>query len=689
MTVRRLVLWVSVLFAIALAYIPMPVSGQGTVYVAIRDVDLAQFPQVTLYVRFADENGRPLRGVQAADVTIQEDGKPISNAQFTEVRRSEPLYIALAIDTSGSMSGRGIEAARVAAKRFVESLQPHDQVAIFSFDKQVVLRCDYTADRATLRSCIENLTALPRGTGYTRLYRAGFEAIQKAAEKPIGQRLALIVSDGRNEEERPALTIDDVIQQSAKKAVPVFTIAIDRGQSREWLAEMERLALISGGIPYRLAAGQVEQLLPEQFVAVSELLGWQYQIRYASTVPGDEGSHALIVTLRHGGSTASSEYTFFAPRVPPDICLSGLTAGTQARGKVSLTASECRGIPLTRVDFLLDGNPLGVLEAAPFTFLWDSAKVPPGSYSLTIRAVDQVGNSGEETFPVEVVPPIVIQIISPADGAVVGQRLPVEISVDSVAPVAQVEYFLDGLPLVRTGHVSPTAWLDLRHFSGGRHVLRVAVTDKEGNEGTVQLSVVVRTGRVYGYLLVALVAVLVMGIVVLVVAKRRPGRDKPTVHSSDGRPDDKTIYGETDTKGADTVVTPTVPSDSDTVIVKVQPSASPWLEVQEGPEAGRKFPLRSERTLIGRRSDCDIVLTDPTVSGQHAHVVREGDTFLIEDLRSTNGTFVQGERITERRALCEGDEIRVGNSILVFRRTSFRPNGISQTQLLGGLRGSD
>lgn len=702
MAVRRLALWLSALCAIVLACLPMPVSGQGTVYVAIRHVDLAQFPQVTLYVRLADENGRPLRGVQAADVTLQEDGKPVSAAQLEEVSRSEPLYIALAIDTSGSMSGRGIEAARAAATRFVESLQPDDQVAVFSFDKEVVLRCDYTADRATLRRCIENLSTLPRGTGYTLLYRAAFETIQKAAEKPIGQRLALIVSDGRNEEERPALTIDDVIEQSSKKAVPVFTIAIDRGQSREWLAEMERLALISGGIPYRLDAGQVEALLPEQFAAITELLGWQYRIAYTSAALPDESSHTLTVRLRHGGSTASGEYTFRAPRVPPDICLSGLTTQGQVRGKVTLAASECRGVPLKQVEFLLDGNSLGTVETAPFTLLWDSAKASAGSHSLTVRAVDQAGNAGEKTFPVEVVPPIRVQIVAPADGAVVEPRLRVDISVDSVAPIAQVEYFFDGFLVARSEQLSPTMVLDLRHFSRGPHTLRVTATDGQGNEGTAQLSVVLRTGAVYGYLLGALGAVLVAGAVIAAVAVRRSRRrvspapaetmvtpvpspaagpippqappagtlpSIPPAGLQPGREDATRVR--MPTVGTDaTRISPAVrgPHEAETELMEVLPPATAWLVVREGAAAGRQFPLHGERTFIGRRPDCQIVLADPAVSNRHAVVIREGDTFLIQDLASTNGTFVQGERITGPRELQEGDQIRMGNSVLVFKR---------------------
>lgn len=82
-----------------------------------------------------------------------------------------------------------------------------------------------------------------------------------------------------------------------------------------------------------------------------------------------------------------------------------------------------------------------------------------------------------------------------------------------------------------------------------------------------------------------------------------------------------------------------------------------------GNEAGRRWPLQRGRTVIGRDIDCDIVLPDRLVSRHHAHVVwetldgREG--YIVEDLRSKNGTFVNGQEMTARHMLEDGDEIQI------------------------------
>jgi pSer/pThr/pTyr-binding forkhead associated (FHA) protein len=68
---------------------------------------------------------------------------------------------------------------------------------------------------------------------------------------------------------------------------------------------------------------------------------------------------------------------------------------------------------------------------------------------------------------------------------------------------------------------------------------------------------------------------------------------------------------------------------------------------------------------IGRRDDNDLVLDDPKTSSQHARVSWEDDSFVLEDLGSTNGTYVEGQRIT-RCSLRGGEKLRMGDSVLVF-----------------------
>ena len=89
------------------------------------------------------------------------------------------------------------------------------------------------------------------------------------------------------------------------------------------------------------------------------------------------------------------------------------------------------------------------------------------------------------------------------------------------------------------------------------------------------------------------------------------------------------------------------------------------LVVLRGPNAGARFLLDSDEVSTGRHPNSDIFLDDVTVSRKHATFRREGDVFLVRDVGSLNGTYVNRERIDEV-ALKTRDEVQIGKFRLVF-----------------------
>jgi hypothetical protein len=87
--------------------------------------------------------------------------------------------------------------------------------------------------------------------------------------------------------------------------------------------------------------------------------------------------------------------------------------------------------------------------------------------------------------------------------------------------------------------------------------------------------------------------------------------------------------------------------------------------VVDGP--GTRHELTTGRNVIGRGTEADIRLPDTGVSRKHVDVVLDGGTATVEDLGSTNGTLVNGRRVS-RMALADGDVIRIGHSVLVYRQ---------------------
>jgi hypothetical protein len=90
------------------------------------------------------------------------------------------------------------------------------------------------------------------------------------------------------------------------------------------------------------------------------------------------------------------------------------------------------------------------------------------------------------------------------------------------------------------------------------------------------------------------------------------------------------------------------------------------LTIVVGPASGRGFILPLGPTLLGRAPEADVVLTDTSVSWLHAELMAGATNVEIRDLKSTNGTFVNGARIVESTELRDGDEVRVGSYVLRF-----------------------
>ncbi len=88
-------------------------------------------------------------------------------------------------------------------------------------------------------------------------------------------------------------------------------------------------------------------------------------------------------------------------------------------------------------------------------------------------------------------------------------------------------------------------------------------------------------------------------------------------------------------------------------------AARGWLLVLEGFYEGLELPIDRRRLVIGRGQNADYVLSDPTISRAHAVVGVTDDGCFVQDLGSTNGTLVNGER-ADRVRLRNGDEIQMG-----------------------------
>lgn len=102
-----------------------------------------------------------------------------------------------------------------------------------------------------------------------------------------------------------------------------------------------------------------------------------------------------------------------------------------------------------------------------------------------------------------------------------------------------------------------------------------------------------------------------------------------------------------------------------TVTLPERPSGAGILIVKRGPNAGARFVLEAAVTRAGRHPESDIFLDDITVSRRHAEFVRRDSEYVVRDIGSLNGTYVNRERIDES-VLSSGDEVQIGKFKLVY-----------------------
>jgi predicted component of type VI protein secretion system len=104
------------------------------------------------------------------------------------------------------------------------------------------------------------------------------------------------------------------------------------------------------------------------------------------------------------------------------------------------------------------------------------------------------------------------------------------------------------------------------------------------------------------------------------------------------------------------------------------------LVMNVGPNPGKVYELTMDSMSIGREASNDIVIQEAELSRNHARISRRGGTYVLEDLGSTNGSFVNRQRITTPRNLAPGDEVGFGENVVL----SFQGEGAAATVAASG-----
>ena len=298
---------------------------------------------VSVTATVTDASGHFVPGLKAEDFTIVEDGERQTITQFESER--VPVSLGIVLDTSGSMAGEKMDAARAALRRFVyDLLSPGDEMFLYRFDSHPVLVEGWTEDRTRL---MRGLGAV-RPTGGTALYDAVADAVPLAGQGSRRKKALVVISDGNDTDS--ALEVDELQQLIRESEVMVYAIGIDSAASSPTVMRRppQRLPLPGGySIPWppggssqpppprsrgsadagvneralRLitddSGGRTEIIagarnLDQATASIASELSRQYFIGYSSSLPKDGRWHTIEVKVRRGNHTVRARRGFIA-----------------------------------------------------------------------------------------------------------------------------------------------------------------------------------------------------------------------------------------------------------------------------------------------------------------------------------------------------------------------------------------
>lgn len=227
--------------------------------------------QVEVYATVTGPDGRPVKGLQASDFVLLEDG--VAQRVDTFAGGEFPAAVALAIDRSFSMRGTPLTMARTAGRAFVGELKPADRVMVISISGDVEVLAPLSADKGPAMQALQSLE--PWST--TALYDALIRALD-LLEGERGRRAIVVLSDG---EDRYSSARDtDVLARARRSDVLIYPIAI--GEVRPPL--FAEIAALTGGRSFHLRDPRELQATLE---AIAADLGSQYVLGYSPARPAE------------------------------------------------------------------------------------------------------------------------------------------------------------------------------------------------------------------------------------------------------------------------------------------------------------------------------------------------------------------------------------------------------------------
>ncbi|PKQ30114.1 MAG: hypothetical protein CVT60_01875 [Actinobacteria bacterium HGW-Actinobacteria-10] len=267
----------------------------------IQDVDTSDYPDVRLTVTVpaqlvGDGSREPV-------FAIAENGSKVEVLAADRPKQAEtPVDVILAIDTSGSMKGASLEAAKKATLEFIDAMKSPNRVAIVAFSTSARVVARFTDDDAVLRSAIESLDA----GGETAAYDSLVAAAELSRQAGTNVRGVVFLSDGGDTMSRS--TLDEAVRRTRAAATPVYAVSLP-----SYEADPRVLQTIAAQTSGRQVAIDDMATLPALYREIAEEIQTSYTVVYRSRRPGTKDLELAVQAIA-GDRSASASTVISNPR---------------------------------------------------------------------------------------------------------------------------------------------------------------------------------------------------------------------------------------------------------------------------------------------------------------------------------------------------------------------------------------
>jgi VWFA-related protein len=625
------------LFVFNLLAIPLTARAEGTFHVAVEYLDNSTFPWVEAYVSVSDQNGIPIKGLDAGAFSLVESGTPAAIQEFKPIRNTEqPLSIVLVMDTSTSMGSvdkpTPMQRSVDAAKSFVDQLEAVDRVAVIKFSDKPEEVISLTDDKARVKLALDSLEPEKNKTA---MYD-GIVAAVKALTNQSGRRIIVVVTDGKDTG-TGLFDFDAAVNEAQNEAISIYPMGFGGIIN---VSQLRKMAELTGG---------VAQILPKaidlqtSFTDILNILREQYFIQYVSSRPADDKDLELLVSVDYGGGLEQTTYHFSAKSGSIPISLPSFQPGQVVGGIVKFAPTFDWLAPLKSLEILVDGTQIAKVETKPFEYSWNAfaSKITPGTHDFLFKAVDIAGNTGQSTVSLNVQPPITIEITSPTDGSTVSGSAKITAKVTTLpgVSVSKVAFMVGTTEIAAVpGNANQTeyeaAW-NTRSYTAMAYPVSVVVYDTAGLFTTSKNMLVnVHVGN-YSWMFI-LIVLAVAALIVPIAMRSRRRRAMPPVGLTPGA-----------------------------AVASVAGRTA--LRELEGMNPNQVWPLGVSEVRLGRKRDeNDIPLQGLKASRRQGLIRFEDGLYVVYSLSAGNPVLVNEMPVPQMQVLKPGDLIRMGDSVFRF-----------------------